>query len=407
MLTSATKKRIAFAVATTALMGAAVLGDSAGADPKQFNAFVGVGSDTTQDVTNALAGFTNNVNFAPVQSSVASGSRQIISFDALNPSNPNDPCITTKLGAPSFTRPNGSTQGRRALSRALDGTGYGTAACAGPTDVSGLVDFARSSAGPAAGDTGTTLTYIPFGRDALSFAYYRANGAPVTTLTRAQLTSLFTTGPQVINGVRIVPCGIQNGSGTFQFWNTVTTASTGAEGTATAECNALIPNAATGGRAQENSGDDLKARGDALAAVTATANNQVVIGFSAANFIAKSNGVSPGTIPAGVAMGSIDFGAAPGIGGTTGIVNPVSGVSPNVIPVDPFYQNTIFGRDVFTVWPTAVVTSAFGNTDAKTLVVGSTSSMCAAITTLRQFGFEANANCGSVAVKGSAITGQL
>lgn len=398
MLTSATKKRLAFAVAATAVLGSAVLSDgSAGADPKQYNALVGVGSDTVQDVMNAFSGYTNGINYAPIQSTSASGARQLISFDAVNPTNPTDPCITTKLGAPSFTRPNGSTQGRRALSRALDGTGYGTAACAGPVDVSGLVDFARSSAGPAAGDTGTTLTYIPFGRDAVTFAYYRAAGSPVTTLSRAQLTSLFTTGPQVIGGVRIVPCGIQTGSGTFGFWNTVTTATTTQENTATAECNALL----AAGRAQENNGDDLKARGDALAAQAGKSGDQVIIGFSAGAFIAKSNLVAPGQPPAGVGVGSIDF------GGTTGVLNPVSGTAPNLVPVDPFYQDAVFGRSVYTVWPTAVVASAFGNTDVKSLVVGNTSAMCSAITTIRKFGFEQNANCGSITVTGSAIAGQL
>ena len=99
-------------------------------------------------------------------------------------------------------------------------------------------------AGPAAGDIGTALTYIPFGRDGVSFAAYRAAGAPVTSLTRAQTSpALFTTGPQVIGGVRIVPCGIQVGSGTYSFWNTVTTATAAQENTATTECNNLLARA--------------------------------------------------------------------------------------------------------------------------------------------------------------------
>ena len=104
--------------------------------------------------------------------------------------------------------------------------------------MSGLVDFARSSAGPSA--AGTTLTYIPFGRDGLSFAYYRNGGAPVTTLTSAQLTSLFCTGPQIIGGVEIVPCGIQTGSGTFTFWNTALGITAAQEATGTATCNAQV-----------------------------------------------------------------------------------------------------------------------------------------------------------------------
>ncbi len=228
MMKSTTAKRLALSLAITAFLGSAVVG-SANADPKQLTAAVGVGSDTIQDVMNAFSGTTNGINYVPVQSSVASGQRQVISFDAIPPAGVTGTCITPKPGAPTFDRPNGSTAGRKALSRAIDGTKYGNTVapvlCGGLTDTSGLIQFARSSAGPAGGDLGTALTYVPFGRDGVSFAYYRASGgAAVTSLTRAQLTTLFTTGPTVIGGVNIIPCGIQLGSGTYGFWNTVTTA---------------------------------------------------------------------------------------------------------------------------------------------------------------------------------------
>ena len=104
-------------------------------------------------------------------------------------------CITPKAPGATFLRPNGSTNGRKALSRAIDGTGWGNGTdCGGNKAVTGLVQFARSSAGPSG--SGTDLTYIPFGRDGMSFGYYAAGvGSPVTTLTSAQLTSLFTDRP--------------------------------------------------------------------------------------------------------------------------------------------------------------------------------------------------------------------
>jgi hypothetical protein len=265
--------------------------------------------------------------------------------------------------------------------------------------VSGLVDFARSSSGPAAGDVGTALTYIPFGRDAVSFAAYRAAGAPVVSLTRADLTSLFTTGPQVIGGVRIVPCGIQLGSGTYTFWNGVTTATAAQENTSTTECNNLL---GVGVRAEENSGDALKARGDALAAVAGKANDQVIIGFSAANYIAKSNLVGSATIPAGVQIGAIS-----NDGNAVNLGSPVTGTAPNLAPSSTFYASSIFGRNVYTVWDTNVVTSAFGNDDIKSMFVGATSSVCQSTTTIQKFGFLASASCGSTATKGSLIAGQL
>jgi hypothetical protein len=398
-------KRLAFALAITATLGSSLVG-SANADPKQLGAAIGVGSDTIQDVANAFAGNTNSINYVPIQSSVATGQRQITSFDAIPPAGVTGTCITVKPGAPTIDRPNGSTQGRRALSRAIDGTGYGNTVapvnCGGINNVSGLIQFARSSAGPAAGDLGTDLTYIPFGRDGVSFAYYRAAGAPVTTLTRAQLTTLFTTGPQTIGGVRIVPCGIQAGSGTFTFWNTVTTANTTQEAAATAECNALVANA-LGGRAEENDGNALKARGDALAAVPATANDQVIIGFSAASFIAKSNLVAPGTPPAAVGMGAVsDNGSGVNLG------SPVTGVAPTLSPTAAFYNDGVFGRNVYNVFSRLVIESLVGNADLKSLFVGSTSSVCNATSTITTFGFlSIGAGCGSTALHGSLIAGQL
>ncbi len=400
MLNSAKKRRLALAVAATAMLGSAIMASSANADPKQLSAFVGVGSDTIQDVTNAFAGTTNGIYYTPIHSSVASGAKQVISFDALPPAGVADTCITAKLGGPTFNRPQGSSAGRRALSRALDGTGYGNATCGGPVNVSGQVDFARSSAGPAAGDTGTLLTYVPFARDAVSFATYRANGAAVTTLTRAQLTQLFTTGPAVIGGVRIVPCGIQTSSGTYSFWQGVTTATAGQEDSSTSECNNLL---GVGVRAEENDGAALKARGDALAAIPANANDQVIIGFSAGAFIAKSNLKAPGAPPAGVQIGSIsDNGSAVNLG------SPVSGTAPNLVPSNTFYADSVFGRYVYNVLPTSKIASAFGNDDLKTLFSGPTSAVCQQTSTIQAFGFQTIANCGDITTtKGSYISGQL
>jgi hypothetical protein len=393
-----TTKRLAFALALTATLGSGLVG-SANADPKQLTAAIGVGSDTIQDVTNAFAGNTNNLNYVPVQSSAATGQRQIVSFDAIPPAGVTGACITVKPGAPTIDRPNGSGAGQKALSRAIDGTGYGNTVapvnCGGINNVSGLITFARSSAGPSAGDVGTDLTYIPFGRDGVSFAAYRANGVAVTSLTSAQLTSLFTTGAQVIGGVRIVPCGIQAGSGTKKFWEGAL-GTAGTEAAATAECNALVnPTGPLAGRAEENDGTALKLRGDALAAVPATANDEVIIGFSAASFIAKSNGVAGGTPPAGVSMGSIDG------------VAPTTGTAPTLAANPTFYGGAVFGRNVYYIFSRLVIESAVGNADLKSLFVGPTSSICTATVTIAAFGFLTIPTCGSITLHGSAIVGQF
>lgn len=401
MLTSSTKKRLGLGLVAATILGGALTGGSANADPKQYSAAVGVGSDTVQDVMNAMAGTTNGIFYTPINSGAATSYKQEISFDAIPPAGVADTCITTKLNGPTYTRPNGSGAGRKALYAAsgLSSAGWTGSAigalpiCATAVDISGQVDFARSSAGPAAGDVGTDMTYIPFGRDGVSFAYYRAAGSPVTSLTRAQLTTLFTTGAQTIGGVRIVPCGIQTSSGTFSFWNTVTTATTTQENTATTECNALL------GRAEENDGTALKARGDALAATAGHTGDQVVIGFSAASFIAKSNLVAPGVPPATVGMGSISDN-----GSGTNIGSPVTGTAPALTPTAAFFGDTVFGRNIYVVLPTTVATGP-GNAAMKALFVGGTSAICNATTTINTFGFLANASCGSTTTKGSWITG--
>jgi hypothetical protein len=396
-----TSKMVRLAAAVAAACSIAAIGfagnSPVNADPKQFTALAGVGSDTTQDVLNALAGSENNTSYPPLASSVATGQQQVISFNATGTD-----CISTRTNGLAFNRPNGSTQGRRALSRAQDGTGYGTALCAGPTDISGLVDFARSSSGPS-GSTGL-LTYIPFGRDGVSFAYYRAAGAPVTTLTRAQLNSLFINGRTTINGVSILPCGIQLGSGTKGFWETATGVTTAQEDAATNECNLLIDaDPLTPGvqpdRAQENDGTALKTRGDlAQAAVPGT---QVVIGFSAGAFAAKSNGAAAGAPPAGVGIGSIsDNGAGVNLGA------PLSGTVPNLVPSSTFYSDGTFGRRVYNVFPTSVI-SGFGNLALKNLFVGPTSQLCVASSTINKFGFLVAPDCGVTTITGDLVSGQL
>lgn len=385
------RAKIVVSVATVGLAftGLVASGTPSGADPKQFSALVGVGSDTTQDVLNGYAGAGHNGNlFTPVKSNATGGYRQITSWDAVGST-----CITPKAPGATFQRPNGSTNGRRALSRAIDGANWGPHAtdCGGPRPVSGLVDFARSSAGPSG--VGTDLTYIPFGRDALSFAYYSAAVPPVTTLTSAQLNSLFTVGPQIIGGVEIVPCGIQTGSGTFQFWNTATGVTTSQEAAATATCNnaasAAGLNTSLGGRSQENDAAALKARGD----LPAMAGKQVIIGFSAANFVSQANGVAASQLAVGVDLGAIDA-----------LGKPYSGTAPNTVPSSAFYSSTTYGRDVYNVVATnKLAPPAAANADFKSLFVGASSSICSATTVTQAFGFLPIANCGSTSLQGPLV----
>lgn len=398
-------RRVKAAVAgTTAVLGLTALvvgGNPANADPKQLSAFVGTGSDTTQDIVNAFAGFVplpaaqgGGTNFTPIQSSAATGRVQVISFDAVGST-----CITPKPGGTAFLRPNGSTNGRRALSRALDGGTWpaSTASCGGVKPTAGLVDFARSSSGVAPGGSGP-LTYIPFGRDALAFGYWAEPGVtPVTSLTSAQLQTLHKVGPLTVGGVTIYACEIQNGSGTYQSWRGMMTATDAQIDAATVDCT---PTDAQD--IQENDGITLKARGEALAALPAHAGEdvQVVIGFSAANFISQTNGVVASQLPTPV--GTVNLGSIDALG------LPYTGSpgSPPIAPSSSFYASTTYGRDVYNVVSTARIGPPAGaNQDYKTMFVGPTSAVCQATTTISNFGFQAPVlnPCGDTSLQGPLI----
>ncbi len=388
------------------------------ADPQQLTALIGVGSDTIQDVTNAYAGFSNGTNYVPLQA--ASGKQQLISFDATNAAAPTNKCMTVKTGAGSQYRSNGSSEGRRALSRAIDGTVYGpttVAACASKI-VSGQVDFARSSAGPASGDTGTDLTYIPFSRDGIAAAYAVGGGlaTPKTDFTRAELTQIFTatTIPVNIGGVNIYPCGIQLGSGTKGFWDTVTTATATQEAAATALCNAATTTGTGDGRIEENNGTTLAAKATALATSTG-GPVEVIAGFSGGSYIAQANGVAPNTLPAGNALKLATI-SNDGTGANLGA--PFTGTGP-LTPSATYYASTVFGRNLYYVVDTSRLTASgslglkqmFVSTGATSTIPGLaanyTAVVCgsAAQTTANAFGFLSVANCGDTSTKGSLLSG--
>lgn len=336
MLNTKKAKSLAFAVAATALIGAAAsAGGNASADPKQYDApFVAVGSDTTQDIVNAFAGFENGVNYTPLQTDAATGQKQLVSWNA-TANGLTTTCITSRTGGPSFNRPNGSGAGRTALLSTITagGTTSNSNCGTGTTSASGQISFARSSS--LSGTAGTTLAYVPFARDALSFASYRKTGAPVTTLTSAQLTQIFTTAAGVtIGGVKIYGCDIQSGSGTGQTWRQKLTGSQNPLTTTTVCDGAIDP--ATGvafGGAQEQDGFGLVARGDAVDAIDPGA--QVIVGMSVGGYIAKVNNVSAGGMPTTVTIGTIS---------DISVNNPVTGTAPNLVGDTAFYAST-FGRD--------------------------------------------------------------
>lgn len=397
--------------------GLASTNSVADADPKQLSALVGVGSDTTQEVMNALAGENAGTLYPPIRSSAESGRRQIVSFYAQNPDLTGDQCITPKVKFATIYRPNGSSSGTRALSRAIDLSttwGNGQVLCSSTgKSLAGLVDFARSSS--SGSGTGANLTYVPFARDALSFAYYHVGtGAPVTSFTRAELNSIYTSNAdftEITRGsdtTRIYVCDIQSGSGTGNSWATTVgyTRNTSANTAAYTVCKDTGGNPSNLGgsdlgKVQENDTNALKIKGEAIAALGTNSgkNIQVIAGMSAANFIARANGVSIDTIASGVRIGGIsNDGSSNNLGlpfgdGTT----PWDGSS-KILPNSNFFTNATFGRSMYNVFDSNRLTDP----DIASLFIGSGSVVCSnsdAIATVATFGFaQLSSGCGSTSL---------
>jgi hypothetical protein len=393
---SSTTKRLAIAVAVTAAMGAALVGQSVNADQPQYTLpFVGLGSDTTQDILNAFSGYSNGDYYTPVHSDVASGSKVLLSFDATDNGSTTS-CVATRTGGPSFNRPNGSGAGRGVLVAAV--TAGGTTSISncgvGTTTPNGQISFARSSS--LGGTAGALLAYVPFARDALSYGAFRSAGTPITDLSTTELQSIFTTVGGVnitraapIGTVHIYGCGIQPLSGTG---TTFAARVGGAFNTST--CDGFIDplTAAPVGQSQENDGDALVVRG--TAANLLNPGSQVVIGFSVAGYIGKANGFAPGGMPASVVIGSISNvagGVSPITPGTT---------PPNLSPNAAYYNDPAFNRDVYNVIPSAVINSALGNDAIKqifqtrTTPTPRTAQICLQTATILKFGFLTISNCG-------------
>lgn len=296
-------------VAIGAALGVAIAGISASApamaDPVS-SSYVLVGSDTLDAAVNALANGTA-VTGATVR--VTANGNPIASFDAFG-----SPAIQTKPNGPYFGRPSGSGNGVTALRRSIDGAAWTAPSNTTPAKViTGQIDIARSSSGPgnnanAAGQ----LLYVPFARDAVSYAY-KGGGSGIEALTAAQLKEIYECTTTSIGGTPVTPRLPQNGSGTRSFFLSaigVTTPGACVNATAT-----TLP---------ENDG-------------TAITDGQI-IPFSVAQWIAQANGVQGVNTTAGVSLGSA-------LGGTA----PTTGTVPNMAANPTYYANTTFGRDTYLV----------------------------------------------------------
>jgi hypothetical protein len=403
----------ALAVGSLGISSFAMAG-TAHADPNQFTqSFVGVGSDTIQDIDSAFTGFVNNTQYGPL---ISSGS-VLASWNATGTG-----CITPKAPGASFNRPNGSGAGQKALSRAIDGAVWGvnTDPCGlNGRSVSGLIDYGRSSAAPGPfNNQSNALTFIPFARDGVSYAYATRGGASaITDFSQAELQAIYASsgsGVMVRGTTFVVPCGLNSNSGTKKFWDGIIGGS-GNEATATTLCNSPAVNpqiAGLNGRIEENNGAELQQKADSLAAQSTPPNGgsfEVIAAHSAASYIAQVNGKAPdvrGTTPGPIGLGGI---STPALG------LPYSGSpsSPPIAPSSTFFSSSVFGRFVWHVFDSArVQTGTIGNAALKAMFVGGSSVVCgsSAQATVNAFGFlsipgTGAGTCGDISQQQDLVTG--
>jgi hypothetical protein len=309
------KKIVAVGAAFGVLLGGVALVAPANAEPVS-NSYAIVGSDTLQDVVNALANGSSN-NSASALVRVRAGNAVIGSFDAFGSST-----VQTKQNGPYFTRPNGSGAGVNALIASVTNVPYLGSARA----IGGQVDIARSSSGAstnanAQGD----LLYVPFGRDALGYtfivdpAWSQATKDAFASLTNAQLQDIYEGDLTSVGGQTVKPRLPQSASGTrTTFLTKIGLASNATPSTVPANDNT------TAGPA-ENDATVLKVAGE-------------IIPFSAAAWIAQANGAAAinSTTTANVSFGNADG------------ISPFTTASGKLSP-NPTYYASVWGRDTFLV----------------------------------------------------------
>lgn len=378
------------AVATAGLVATTMV--PANADP--IRSYAATGSDTIQDVYNALTNGYGTIK-APIGS--------IASYDAIPGTAANaHQLIKTKSNGAWFPRPNGSGEGILALSSAqahvnLPSTSTIAWHFSSFTTIlqNGEVDVARSSSGPGTSgipSSGTYanngLTYMPFARDAVSIALVPTTGLTPTELklNADQIKELYlgvndttddvaqvplTTNVTVavtgggtgvtINGVAVHPKLPQLGSGSRKFFLKAIT------GSETPTHTAVTGPPAIPAVASYVDVDDNTVYEENNAAALSAAD---VFPFSAAQWIAQKNGVAPTNNTGSAILGWIN-GLAPtqgtGTNLTPGDLFEGTGTSPSTFDSETNTYSAFgagdagsigeFARDTFSVVDHKVITA--------------------------------------------------
>jgi ABC-type phosphate transport system substrate-binding protein len=180
------------------------------------------------------------------------------------------------------------------------------------------VDIARSSSGGTVNATGELL-YVPFGRDAIAYAYHSGSTATgITTITKAQMKSLFECTLRDLGGVTITPVIPQDGSGTRKdFLSKIGSSETGLK--TVSESGGCVV------EGQEHDGNSLT-----------VANS--IMPMSASRWIAMNTGATQSKIGSALIAGIADVGQS-----------PVTGTGTAMAPNTSYYADATWGRDTYLV----------------------------------------------------------
>lgn len=315
------KRPLALGVVASLALATFAAAAPASADPVS-GGIVLVGSDTLQDSVNAL---TNGTTISGSLVRVTSGDGTTLgNFDAFGSDK-----IQTKSTGPYFTRPSGSGEGLNALSASIDGNKYHNVV------ITGQVDIARSSKGPGSNaNSAGKLLYVPYARDAVAYAFVDSNG-DLASLSTADLKKIYEANTPTTIGTTVVkPLIPQSASGTRSFFLS-------AIGVTTLGSQVSSMYGGVDNTLPEND-----------ASVLTTVGN--VVPFSAASWIAQSNGAAPSTIPTS--------GTIPKLGSPNGVA-PFTGTGSSLVPSSTYYTSS-FGRDTYLIVEYARVDSSSSTYDA-------------------------------------------
>lgn len=327
------RKRSLLLVAGACLAALSLTVTSAVADPQlpftssspQYRALAGGGADGPTNVMNALADLVT-----------VGGTKVIASYDhnGLSPITTKDPA--THPSNCTIPRPG---NGGQAITALINSRNAGN----------GCLQFARQVTDDSRDRTGANLTYIPYARDALSFAIRTDNNILERTLSVDDLRRIFDCDPAF--------AGVTGVLGAFDA------------GTRKLFLRSIgLPDSPTFASTRpcirenqpENRGIQLTGRND-------------IAPHSVAQFLAQKNGVNPDSTGRTV-LGMID------------------GVSASIVN-----NSVTIPRDIFNVVPNSQVGTEPTRTVFQTTPTN-TSLICQNSETIQRFGFGTHPNCGSTAI---------